>query len=83
MAPLISHLKEIGELEAEAVGQTDAFDSGAAFFKAGGILPAPEATHAISGARKEALDAKTAGEAKCILFNMCGHGHFDMLAWQK
>lgn len=83
MAPLISHLKELDQLEARAVKQTDAFDDAAGFFRAEGILPAPEATHAISGAKTEAMAAVASGEPKTILFNMCGHGHFDMLAWQK
>lgn len=83
MAPLISHLKEIGELEARAVQQTAAFSAGSSFFESEGILPAPEATHAIEGALVEARDAAAKGEARTILFNMCGHGHFDMTAWQK
>uniref|UniRef100_A0A7S4VZB6 tryptophan synthase n=1 Tax=Ditylum brightwellii TaxID=49249 RepID=A0A7S4VZB6_9STRA len=83
MAPLISHLKELGYLDARAVRQTAAFDAGASFFRSEGILPAPEATHAIEGALHEALDAKTKGDNRVILFNMCGHGHFDMAAWEK
>lgn len=83
MAPLISHLKELGQLDACSINQTTAFDAGASFFKAEGILPAPEATHAIAGALQEALDAKDDGAGRVILFNMCGHGHFDMAAWQK
>jgi tryptophan synthase beta chain len=83
MAPLISHLKELGELEATAVQQTACFDAGHEFFKAEGILPAPEATHAILGARLEALAAKEKGEARVVLFNMCGHGHLDIAAWEK
>jgi len=83
MSPLISHLKELGALDARAVQQRAAFDAGHSFFKAEGILPAPEATHAIEGAMVEALAAKEAGQARVVLFNLCGHGHFDMLAWQK
>ncbi|CAJ1417989.1 unnamed protein product [Effrenium voratum] len=83
MAPLISHLKELKALEARAVRQTAAFAAGASFFRAEGIIPAPEATHAIEGALVEAKAAAAAGEARVILFNMCGHGHFDMFAWQK
>ena len=63
--------------------QIAAFDAGASFFKAEGILPAPEATHAIEGALVEAKKAAADGKESVILFNMCGHGHFDMLAWQK
>ena len=83
MAPLISHVKELGLLKARAVQQTSAFNAGNSFFQSEGILPAPEATHAIEGALVEAIDAKEKGEARTILFNMCGHGHFDMLAWQN
>lgn len=83
MAPLISHLKELGYLQARAVKQRDAFNAGQSFFQSEGILPAPEATHAIEGAMSEALKAAANGEAKTILFNMCGHGHFDMMAWEK
>lgn len=78
MAPLISHLKEIGELEAEAIGQIECFEAGSLFAKTEGILPAPEANHAIAGAIRE---AKKAREGEVILFNLCGHGHFDMAAW--
>ncbi|CAE7317065.1 trpB2 [Symbiodinium necroappetens] len=83
MAPLISHLKELGTIEAQAVQQTAAFDAGSSFFRAEGILPAPEATHAIEGALQEAKAAAAAGKSRVILFNMCGHGHFDMFAWEK
>ncbi|CAE7306727.1 trpB2 [Symbiodinium natans] len=83
MAPVISHLKELGTIEAQAVQQTAAFDAGSSFFRAEGILPAPEATHAIEGALQEARQAAAAGEPRVILFNMCGHGHFDMFAWEK
>jgi len=83
MAPLVSHLKELGACEARAVQQLAAFKAGSDFFKAEGILPAPEATHAIEGALTEARAAQAAGVPATVLFNMCGHGHFDMLAWQK
>lgn len=83
MAPLVSHVKELGHLEAVSVQQIASFDAGLSFFKAEGILPAPEANHAIKGALLEALDAKSKGQPRAILFNMCGHGHFDMTAWAK
>eukprot|EP00965_Chrysotila_dentata_P259360 6213537-Pleurochrysis_carterae.AAC.3 len=82
MAPLISHLKQLDAIEARAVQQTAAFNAGDSFFKSEGILPAPEATHAIEGALVEARKAAAAGGGT-VLFNMCGHGHFDMFAWQK
>lgn len=83
MSPLVSHCEQLGLLEARAVKQSAAFAAGEGFFKAEGIMPAPEATHAIEGAMVEALAAKAASEPKVILFNLCGHGHFDMFAWQK
>lgn len=81
MAPLVSHLVEHGQIEARAVQQLDAFAAGIQFARAEGILPAPEANHAVAGAIDEALRCREAGEAKTILFNLCGHGHFDMQAY--
>jgi tryptophan synthase beta chain len=81
MAPLVSHLLEIGAIEATAVEQLDAFAAGVQFARAEGILPAPEANHAIAGAISEALKAKSEGKSRSILFNLCGHGHFDMQAY--
>ena len=83
MAPLISHLKELGELEAVAYGQTECFEVGVLFAKAEGILPAPEANHAVKGAIAEALRCKEQGKEEVILFNLCGHGNFDMAAYDK
>jgi tryptophan synthase beta chain len=81
MAPIVSHLKELGAIEAVAYHQTECFAAGIQFAKAEGILPAPEANHAVKGAIVEALKAKEAGENRTILFNLCGHGHFDMQAY--
>jgi tryptophan synthase beta chain len=81
MAPLVSHLKELNAIEAVAYHQTECFAAGIQFAKAEGILPAPEANHAVRGAMVEALKAKEAGESRTILFNLCGHGHFDMQAY--
>jgi tryptophan synthase beta chain len=81
MAPLVSHLLEIGQIEATAVQQLDAFAAGIQFARAEGILPAPEANHAVAGAIQEALRCKEAGESKTIVFNLSGHGHFDMSAY--
>jgi tryptophan synthase beta chain len=81
MAPLVSHVMELGLIEATAVQQLDAFAAGIRFARAEGILPAPEANHAVAGAIAEALRCKEAGESKTILFNLCGHGHFDMTAY--
>jgi tryptophan synthase beta chain len=81
MAPLVSHLKELGILEAVAYKQSEVFEAGVMFARVEGILPAPEANHAVKGAIDEALRAKEEGKAKVILFNLCGHGHFDMQAY--
>ncbi len=81
MAPLVSHIKELGLIEAKAYHQLACFEAGLQFAKAEGILPAPEANHAVRGAIDEALDAKRDGKARVILFNLCGHGHFDMQAY--
>ena len=81
MAPLVSHLKELGLIEARAVHQTPCFEAGVAFARAEGIVPAPESTHAVRVAVDEALAAKAEGRARTILFNLSGHGHFDMQAY--
>jgi tryptophan synthase beta chain len=81
MAPLVSHVKELGLIEARAYHQTACFDAGVLFARTEGILPAPEANHAIKGAIDEALRCKEEGVSQAILFNMCGHGHFDMPAY--
>lgn len=81
MAPLVSHVKELGLIEARAVHQTPCFEAGVAFARAEGIVPAPESTHAVRVAFDEALKCKAEGKAKTILFNLSGHGHFDMQAY--
>ncbi|MCL4736933.1 MAG: TrpB-like pyridoxal phosphate-dependent enzyme [Burkholderiaceae bacterium] len=81
MAPLVSHLKELGIIEATAYHQRDCFAAGVAFARAEGIVPAPEANHAVKGAIVEALRCKAEGRSETILFNLCGHGHFDMSAY--
>jgi tryptophan synthase beta chain len=81
MAPLVSHVKELGLIEATSVQQLDAFAAGVRFARAEGIIPAPEANHAVAGAIREALAAKEEGRARTILFNLCGHGHFDMQSY--
>ena len=82
MAPLVSHLLELGIIEAEALHQTETFTSAVKFAKAEGIIPGPEPTHAVASAMAEAEKAKESGEEKVILFNLSGHGHFDMSAYQ-
>jgi tryptophan synthase beta chain len=81
MAPLVSHLKELGLLEARAYEQTRVFAAGVEFARAEGILPAPEANHAVKGAIDEAVRCREEGTSRAILFNLCGHGHFDMQAY--
>ncbi len=81
MAPLLSHVVELGLIETRAYTQLDCFAAGLTFARAEGILPAPEANHAVKGAIDEALRCKEEGVSKTILFNLCGHGHFDMQAY--
>lgn len=81
MAPMVSHLKELGLIEARALLQKDCFDAGVQFARAEGILPAPEANHAVRGAIDEAIRCREEGVSRAILFNLCGHGHFDMQAY--
>ncbi|MBK6880875.1 MAG: TrpB-like pyridoxal phosphate-dependent enzyme [Elusimicrobia bacterium] len=81
MAPLVSHCKELGLIEAVAYHQNTCFAAGIQFARAEGILPAPEANHAVKGAIDEALRCKAEGQSRAILFNLCGHGHFDMQAY--
>ncbi|MCC7034363.1 MAG: TrpB-like pyridoxal phosphate-dependent enzyme [Acidobacteria bacterium] len=82
MAPLVSHVKELGLIEARAEHQTQCFEAGVLFARAEGIVPAPEANHAVKGAIDEAVKCREEGTSKAILFNLCGHGHFDMAAYQ-
>ena len=82
MAPLVSHLYEQGALEAEAIGQLECFSAALTFARTEGIIPAPEPTHALASAIREAQRCKESGEAKVILTALCGHGHFDMGAYE-
>jgi tryptophan synthase beta chain len=80
-APSLSLLVREGYMEAKAYTQNAIFEAAVLFAKTQGIIPAPEPAHAITGAIDEALAAKEAGEERVILFNLCGHGHFDMQAY--
>jgi tryptophan synthase beta chain len=82
MAPLVSHLKELGLVEAIAIGQVECFERAVQFTRTEGIIPAPEPSHAIAAAVREALKCKETGESKVILTALCGHGHFDMGAYR-
>jgi len=82
MAPQVSALVDAGCVEARAVKQLDTFKAALTFLRAEGIIPAPESTHAIKVAIDEALQARESGERKVIAFNLSGHGHFDMTAYE-
>ncbi len=83
MAPSVSALVDHGDVEARAVQQTATFDAALQFARAEGIFPAPESSHAIRVAIDEALACKESGEKKVIAFNLSGHGHFDMTAYES
>ncbi len=82
MAPQVSLLKHENLVEAVSISQTGAFDAGSIFAKTEGIIPAPESTHAIKTAIDEALKCKETGEKKIIAFNLSGHGHLDLGAYE-
>jgi tryptophan synthase beta chain len=82
MAPSLCSLYDAGYIEARAVHQLATFEAAVMFSRSEGILPAPESAHAIRGAIDEALDAKEKGEKRVILFNLSGHGHFDLAAYE-
>lgn len=83
MAPLISHIYELGLMDAESVPQTECFKAAVLFARTEGIVPAPEPTHAIALAIREALKAKETGEETVIVTALCGHGHFDLTAYDE
>ncbi len=80
-SPLVSQLVHAGVVEARAVAQTGCFEAAVQFSRCEGIIPAPESSHAIRGAIDEALQAKAEGRERVILFNLSGHGHVDMAAY--
>ncbi len=81
-SPIVSALVAEGLVEARAYAQNPTFEAGVAFARAEGIVPAPEVTHAIKATIDLAVEAREAGEEKVILFNLCGHGHFDLVAYE-
>ena len=83
MAPQVSLLKDQGVIEARAVPSGRTFEAGRHLRPAEGILPAPEPTHAISVVIDEARKATEEGRSPVILFNLCGHGHFDLTAYER
>ena len=80
-SPLVSGLVRAGVVEARAFRQNETFEAAVRFARAEGIIPAPEPSHAIKAVFDEAEAAREAGEARVILFNLCGHGHFDLSAY--
>ncbi len=83
MAPLVSHLVNLGQIEARACNQIPCFEAGIQFAQTEGIVPAPESCHAIRVAIDEALRCRQEGRREIILFNLSGHGHFDMSSYAK
>lgn len=83
MAPLVSHVYELGLAEAIAIPQKECFEAAIQFARCEGIVPAPEPTHALAAAAREALACKESGEEKVILTALCGHGHLDLAAYDS
>jgi tryptophan synthase beta chain len=83
MSPLLSHIYELGLIEAIALPQTECFAAAVRFARTEGIVPAPEPTHALAACIREALAAKESGEETVILTALCGHGHLDMAAYDS
>lgn len=83
MSPLVSHIYELGLVEAISIPQTECFSAALQFAKSEGIVPAPEPTHALAAAIREALECKESGEEKVILTALCGHGHLDLASYEK
>ena len=82
MAPILCRLYDAGHIEAVSVPQKTTFEAAIQFARAEGIIPAPESAHGIRAVIDEALDAKAKGEKRVILFNLSGHGNFDMAAYE-
>jgi tryptophan synthase beta chain len=83
MAPLVSAALKEGLMEAQAIHQSECFEAGILFSKTEGIIPAPETTHAIAAAIREAKLAKEEGKEKTIVFNLSGHGLMDLVGYEK
>jgi tryptophan synthase beta chain len=82
-SPIVSALVDAQLVEARAYAQNPTFEAGVLFARAEGIIPAPEVTHAIKATVDLALEAKDTGDERTILFNLCGHGHFDVTAYEQ
>ncbi len=83
MAPLVSHVYELGLVEAISIPQRECFEAAIQFARAEGIVPAPEPTHALAAAAREAVACRESGEEKVILTALCGHGHLDLAAYES
>jgi tryptophan synthase beta chain len=83
MAPLVSHVYQLGLVESISIPQTECFAGAVEFARTEGIVPAPEPTHAIAAAIREALACKESGEEKTILTALCGHGHLDLASYDQ
>ncbi|MEU1432286.1 TrpB-like pyridoxal phosphate-dependent enzyme [Nocardia sp. NPDC005746] len=83
MSPLLSHMYELGLFEAVSKQQRECFAAAVAFAKTEGILPAPEPSHALAAVIEEANRCTASGEKKVLLTALCGHGHFDMTAYER
>jgi tryptophan synthase beta chain len=81
MSPLVSHLAQLDLLDPRSEAQLGCFAAGVQFAQAEGVLPAPEANHAVKAAMDEAIRCREEGVSRVILFNLCGHGHFDLQAY--
>ena len=82
-SPIVSLLNHLGLMRAEALRQKETFEAAVMFARTEGIIPAPESAHAIASAIRAAKKCKETGEKKVILFNLSGHGHFDMAAYEQ
>jgi len=82
MAPLVSHLKELGIVEPVAYHQNTVFEAALIFARTEGIVVAPEAAHAVRATINEALRCKEENKEECIVFNLSGHGHFDLSSYE-
>ena len=83
MAPLVSHVVHEGLMEAVALHQNECFEAGVEFARTQGIVPAPESSHALAQARREALAAKESGEEKVIVVGLSGHGLLEIGAYEQ
>ncbi len=83
MSPLLSHVYELGLIQAIAIPQTECFAAGIQFARTEGIVPAPEPTHALAATVREAVRARETGDDTVILTALCGHGFFDLAAYDE